>query len=95
MQRAAVLAVVCQHDRVVVADELGHVLRDLLEPQRGRLLVKPRRRELDDAVALRLEPVEQRREQRLGDDGDLARAWIGAERHSSRASSRRRSSSGS
>jgi hypothetical protein len=92
-QLVFVRAVAGEDDLVVVAAELGHVLGDLLEPERGRLVVEAGRRQLDDAVALLVEPVEQLREQRIGDDRDAPGARVRAQPRSS--SSRRRSSFGS
>jgi hypothetical protein len=83
-------AVIGEHDLVLVAAELGNVLGRLLEPSCNRLAVEIRGRQLDHAEALALELVEQRLEQRVGDDRDAAGAGIGVQR---RIASRRRSSS--
>ncbi|MFN2630014.1 MAG: hypothetical protein ABR569_15485 [Gaiellaceae bacterium] len=85
--------VVGEHHDVAGAEELVHVLGDLLEPERRRLGIETCRRQLDDAEALLLEPAEQVREQAVGDDGDAPGAGIGAQASSS--SSRRRSSAAS
>ncbi len=85
-------SVVGEDDLVVVAPELGHVLRGLLEPGNDGLAVEAGRRELDDPEPFALELVEQPLEQRVRHDGNPASARI---RHTSSASRRRSSSSGS
>jgi hypothetical protein len=88
----AAQTIVDEDDLVVVAPELGHVLGVLLEPRAARLGVETGRRELDDPETFAAELVEQRLEQRVGDDGDATCARI-AQRRS--APSRFSSSSGS
>ncbi len=84
--------VVGEHDLVLVAAELGNVLGSLLEPGSDRLAVEARGRQLDHAEALALELVEQRPEQRVGDDRDPACARVA---HLRSAPTRSSSSSGS
>jgi hypothetical protein len=93
LELLCVEAVAGEDDLVVVAAELGDVLGDLLEPRARRHGVEARGRQLDDPEPGGAELLEQRLEQRVGDDGDAAGARVSAQRRI--ASSRRSSSSGS